>query len=233
MNQNDQHENPRGTAAVNPRGTASPKADSAARTAHSIGIEVHGGRAIVLIPAGSRTPVARAMTFTTVADGQRAVEVRVVRCVAEGPARPQAAGSASRYLAAARPSGVVGRFLVSGLRTGRRGEARIDIGISLDGEGVIRAWGADRSSGARQEATYAGFWVLAPEARPRALSALARRVDAELAGPEFEDIPALRNEGVLLRGLAGQGFDGPALAALAGEIDSVRRSTAEPPVRLR
>jgi molecular chaperone DnaK (HSP70) len=50
------------------------------RTADSIGIEVHGGRAIVLIPAGSRIPVARAMTFTTVADGQRAVEVRVVRC---------------------------------------------------------------------------------------------------------------------------------------------------------
>jgi molecular chaperone DnaK (HSP70) len=192
----------------------------AVRTAQSIGIEVHGGRAIVLIPAGSRTPVARAMTFTTVADGQRAVEVRVVRCSTGGAARhPEDS---------ARPSGVVGRFLVPGLRTGRRGQARIDIGISLDREGVIRAWGVDRSTGARQEATFAGLWALPPGARPRALSALAQRVDAELARPEFEGIAA-RN---VMREPAEQEADGPGLAALAGEIDSIRRSTAEPPVRL-
>ena len=182
------------------------------RTADSIGIEVHGGRAIVLIPAGSRIPVARAMTFTTVADGQRAVEVRVVRC---GPGRPR---------------GIVGRFLVHGLRSGRRGEARIDIGVSLDREGIIRAWGADRSTGTRQEAAFAGMWALAPEARPRALSALARRVKEELALPEFEESPGLRDEGRLLRGL-GNGDGGAVLAALAGEIDSLRRSTADPPVR--
>jgi hypothetical protein len=219
-----------------------------ARTAHSIGIEVHGGRAIVLIPAGSRTPVARAMTFTTVADGQRAVEVRIVRC-APGDAECHDAKSAgyvdaksagyvdaksAGYVGAesVRPSGVVGRFLVPGLRTGRRGEARIDIGISLDQEGVLRAWGADRSTGARQEATFAGLWALAHQARTQALSALARRVDVELAGTEFEDIPAFRNESVLIKASAGQGVNGPALAALAGEIDSIRRSTAEPPVRL-
>ena len=66
----------------------------AVRTAQSIGIEVHGGRAIVLIPAGSRTPVARAMTFTTVADGQRAVEVRVVRCSIESRPRGRQGWSA-------------------------------------------------------------------------------------------------------------------------------------------
>jgi hypothetical protein len=185
------------------------------RTAQSIGIEVHGGRAIVLIPAGSRTPVARAMTFTTVADGQRAVEVRVVRCSpGEGPSF--------------RPSGVVGRFLVPGLRTGRRGEARIDIGISLDREGVIRAWGVDRSTGARQEGTFAGLWALPPQARPPAIAALARRVHAAFARPGFEGAAALRRDVALEDGSA----DGPALAALVGEIDSIRRSTAAPPVRL-
>ena len=248
MNQNEHHENP--------WGSASPKAESAgyggaesagyggansaARTSHNIGIEVHGGRAVVLIPAGSRTPVARAMTFTTVADGQRAVEVRVVRCdvasepdIADSSLR-QTPGSAGHVRAAlsGRPAGVVGRFLVPGLRNGTRGEARIDIGISLDRQGVIRAWGVDRSTGARQEATFAGTWALAPEARSGALSSLARRVDAELSGPEFEDAPRLRNEGRLLSEMAGQQADGPALAALAGEIHSIRRSTVEPPVRL-
>jgi hypothetical protein len=57
-------------------------------------------------------------------------------------------------------------------------------------------------------------------------------VDVELAGTELEDIPAFRNESVLIKASAGQGVNGPALAALAGEIDSIRRSTAEPPVRL-
>jgi molecular chaperone DnaK (HSP70) len=215
VKQNDRHENrPGGFRDAESAGYLD--AESAGRTAHSIGIEVHGGRAIVLIPAGSRTPVARAMTFTTVTDGQRAVEVRVVRCTPES----------------ALPSGVVGRFLVPGLRTGMRGEARIDIGISLDREGLIRAWGADRSTGARQEATFAGLWALAPQARPRALAELARRVDDELSRPEFEDAPGLRSEARAMRDRAGQDADGPALAALAGEIHSIRRSTAEPPVRI-
>ncbi len=117
------------------------------RTAHSIGIEVHGGRAVVLIPAGSRIPVARAMTFTTVADGQRAVEVRVVRCGTTRSRVLPAAGGLTPAAAPGRPSGIVGRFLVPGVRNGKRGEARIDIGISLDREGIIRAWGADRSTG--------------------------------------------------------------------------------------
>lgn len=200
------------------------------RTADSIGIEVHGGRAIVLIPAGSRIPVARAMTFTTVTDGQRAVEVRVVRCETAGSRLLPPAGRLPSAAAQGRPSGIVGRFLVPGVRNGKRGEARIDIGISLDREGIIRAWGADRSTGMRQEAAFAGMWALAPESRPRALSALARRVNAELARPEFEDSPGLRNEGRLMREL-GKGDGGAGLAALAGEIDSLRRTTADPPVR--
>ncbi len=198
------------------------------RTADSIGIEVHGGRAIVLIPAGSRIPVARAMTFTTVSDGQRAVEVRVVRCDTSGfGVLPQRAPAASQ----GRPSGIVGRFLVPGVRDGKCGEARIDIGISLDREGIIRAWGADRSTGTRQEAAFAGMWALAPGSRARALSALARRVRADLARPEFEGSPGLRNESRLLREL-GKVDGGAELAALAGEIESRRRSTADPPVRI-
>jgi hypothetical protein len=114
-----------------------------------------------MIEAGARMPAARVMTFTTVADHQRAIEVRVVRCTAD-----------------ARPSGVVGRFLLSGLRDGLRGEARIDIGLSLDREGVLRVWASERSSGARQEVSFAGLWALEPDLRPDAIASLARRVDA-------------------------------------------------------
>jgi len=182
--------------------------DNELRTVHGIGIEVHGGRAIVLIPAGSRTPVARAMTFTTVTDGQLAVEVRVVRCGKESD----------------RPLGVVGRLLVPRVRTGRRGEARIDIGISLDRDGVLRAWGADRSSGVRQEATFAGLWALGLHARPGGLTArLTAR--ARSRAPAREGLP---DKGLAMSDAV---TDGSACAALAGEIDGLRRWTAEPPVR--
>ncbi|MGO9310203.1 MAG: hypothetical protein ACLQDL_14435 [Spirochaetia bacterium] len=247
MSQNERQESPSGGASAkaefagyrDAESAGYRGAESAPRTSHGIGIEVHGGRAVVLIPAGSRTPVARAMTFTTVADGQRAVEVRVVRCAVSPESRaagspPLAADSVGEVGTAfsGRPAGVVGRFLVPGLRNGKRGQARIDIGLSLDAEGVIRAWGVDRSTGARQEATFAGAWALPLKARAAALSALARRVNAELSRPEFEDAPGLRNEGRLLRERGEQRTDGPAFAALAGEIHSIRRSSVEPPVRL-
>ncbi len=192
------------------------------RTIQNIGIEVHGGRAVVLIPSGSRTPVARAMTFTTVADGQGAVEVRIVRCSAAAAGGLPAPGPQT-----SRPDGVVGRFLVPGLRPARRGEARIDIGVSLDREGVIRAWGADRHTGARQEATLPGLWALPPRVRPGALSRLARRLDADLELPAAD---GLRSEVRLLNEQAGERADGPFLAALAGEIDVLRRSTVQPPL---
>ena len=74
------------------------------------------------------------------------------------------------------------------------------------------------------------MWALDPETRPRALSALARRITTELARPEFEDMAGLRTESRLLREL-GRGEGSEALAALAGEIDSMRRWRADPPVR--
>ena len=192
------------------------------RTIHSLGIEVHGGSAVVLIPSGSRTPVARAMTFTTVADGQGAVEVRIVRCSPAG-----ASGVPARDPQTSRPDGVVGRFLVPGLRQARRGEARVDIGVSLDREGVIRAWGADRHTGARQEATFPGLWALPPRVRTGAVSRLSRRLEAEL---ELQGAHGLRSEGRLLRWHAEEAGGGPFLAALAGELDVLRRSTVEPPL---
>jgi molecular chaperone DnaK (HSP70) len=192
------------------------------RTIQGIGIEVHGGRAVVLIASGSRTPVARAMTFTTVADGQSAVEVRIVRCSLPG------AGSApARDPQTSRPQGVVGRFLVPGLRRSRCGEARIDIGVSLDREGVIRAWGRDRHTGARQEATLPGLWALPARVRPGAVSRLARRLESDL---ELQWAHGLQSEGRLLRWHAEEAAGGPFLAALAGELDVLRRSAVEPPL---
>ena len=143
------------------------------RTADGIGIEVHGGRAIVLIPAGSRTPVARAMTFTTVADGQRAVEVRVVRCSAE--------------MASGR-SGIVGRFLGRRGANGRAGSGahrhRHLAGPRGRHPGVGRRTG--RPAHARRRHSPACGRCRRGRGRGRCPTSRAG-CSAELARPEFED----------------------------------------------
>jgi hypothetical protein len=192
--------------------------DGAPRIVRDLGVMIHGGQAVVLLAAGSRAPCARAMTFTTITDGQRAIEIRVVRC------GPRAA-----------PDGEVGRFLLPGLRGGPRGEARIDIGLSLDHAGILRAWGADRSTGARQEACFAGAWALDPAARPAALAALMRRMDAELSpggalSRERDQIAWTLAEGPDTRSATDCGL---ALATLAGEAESQSRAAGGSAVPVR
>ena len=141
------------------------------RTTCSLGIEIQGGRVVVLIPEGSLAPVARALTFTTVAEGQRALEIRVVRC------------DAGRHAA-----GLIVRFLLAGIRAGRRGQARIKIGMSLDSCCGLRAWaaeaggdarGTDAGSGARQEVFCSGFFAFPPDARAKSLAPLLRHFSAD------------------------------------------------------
>lgn len=174
------------------------------RTTQSIGIEVFGGKAVALIGVGSWTPVARTMTFTTVADGQRAIEVRVVRCLTGRRAGP-----------------AIGRFVLAGMRPAPRGDARIDIGLSLDREGVLHAWGTDRSTGAHEEAFFSGAWALSPEARADALNALESSLAGEEGFPE-------------LRGIVGVTMPAAdretALATIAGEIAFSRRTIPERPL---
>jgi hypothetical protein len=157
------------------------------RVGRDIGVEIHGGDAVVLIRTGSRAPVAQMMTFTTVADGQRAVEVRLVR--------------------GGDPAGaVVGRFLLSGLRSVPRGDARIDVGVSLDAGGVLHAWASDRATGARQEAWFPGLWAIDAGQRGEALAQLTREVG-----------PALSEPG------GGPSDRATALATIAGEMRVLRR----------
>jgi molecular chaperone DnaK (HSP70) len=105
------------------------------RREHGIGVEILGRQASVLLPPGTHAHGER--PFTTVADGQRAVEVRVVRCAGSG-----------------QPLGLIGRFVLAGFRPGPRGQARIDIGVALEDDGIVRAWARDRDTGAREECVF-------------------------------------------------------------------------------
>jgi molecular chaperone DnaK (HSP70) len=190
------------------KGTAGTVVASArARTTQSIGIEILDRKAVILIGVGSLTPVARTLTFTTVADGQRAIEVRVVRC-----------------LSGRRAGTLVGRFVLAGVRPAPRGEARIDVGLSLSREGILRVWGADRSTGARQEASFSGAWALDSVGRAEALRALESLLAEEERFPEVKG----------LAGLAMPTMDRETvLAALAGESSCLSDSATARPLLAR
>ena len=92
------------------------------QTMCGVGIEIQGGRVVELIPRGSPVPIRRSLVVTSVADGQRAIEVRVVRC-APGPV----------------PATLVGRFVLSrlhteihALRPAQRAEYAREVGSILD-----------------------------------------------------------------------------------------------------
>ena len=117
-------------------------------TGCALGIEVDGGRTVVLIREGTPLPAAGRMVFTTVADGQPAVEIPVV----------EVSGLPPRAL-------TIGRFLLAGFRVGRRGSARIEVALALDERGVLHARARDGKSGAFQEVTFARSPRQAPTRR--------------------------------------------------------------------
>lgn len=109
-----------------------------ARALCGLGIGVEGGRTILLIREGTPVPARGRMLFTTVADGQLAVEIPIVR-VSGVPAR----------------ASTIGRFILSGFAVSRRGAPRIEVGLAIDGNGVLHAHARDSASGACQEVTFA------------------------------------------------------------------------------
>jgi molecular chaperone DnaK (HSP70) len=118
--------------------TGTGAAPGGARASCALGIGVDGGRTVVLIREGAPVPARGRMLFTTVADGQPAVEIPVVR-VSGRPAQ-------------AFP---IGRFVLSGFAVGLRGAPRIEVGLAIDDRGILHAHARDPQSGACQEVTFA------------------------------------------------------------------------------
>lgn len=131
-----------------------PQPPAGARVRCGLGVGVDGGRTIVLIAEGAMIPATGRMLFTTVADGQPAVEIPIMR-VSGAPPR-------------AVP---IGRFILSGFAAARRGGPRIEVSLAIDELGILHARARDASSGAFQEVTFArGF----PEEPGRVTRALSR-----------------------------------------------------------
>lgn len=133
----------------------------------SFGLEIDGDDFISIIPKNSPIPASRKRTFTTVADDQTSVEIHVL----QGESR-----KASQNLS-------LGRFLLSGIRAGKKGEPRIEVEFSIDSDEILHVRARDVDTGAAHDVTIAAQGSEPNLARLRSLSSRAAAL-ASAAGDD-------------------------------------------------
>ncbi len=106
-------------------------------TAYNLGVEIEGDQFITVLSRNTAIPVEIEKTFTTVTDRQVSVEIHVLQ--GDSP-------TASRNVS-------LGRFLLSGIRVGARGEPRVSIRFSVDSDGLVWVSARDVETGAEQKIT--------------------------------------------------------------------------------
>jgi molecular chaperone DnaK len=103
----------------------------------SLGLETAGGYADVLIPANSPVPCEKTRTFLTANDGQTVVSIRVAQ------------GESTKFGENTR----LGDLELTGLRSARRGEVKIEVTFELDADGILNVRARDQDTGRETKAT--------------------------------------------------------------------------------
>jgi molecular chaperone DnaK len=112
-------------------------------TSHSLGVEIDDGSFIPIIRKNSSLPSIHFKTFTTVTDNQRSVEIKIL----EG--ENYNASQNSPY----------GRFLLSGIRNGKKGDPRIKVAFKVDHDGLLHVKAKDLDTGVRQNIIFTSSFL--------------------------------------------------------------------------
>lgn len=100
----------------------------------SLGIETLGGVMTKLIPANSTIPTKKTQVFSTAADNQTEVEIKVLQ--------------GDRAMAA--DNKVLGRFNLVGIPPAPKGVPQIEVGFDIDANGIVNVSAKDKASGKEQ-----------------------------------------------------------------------------------
>jgi molecular chaperone DnaK len=103
----------------------------------SLGIETYGGAMTVLIPRNTPIPVRKCETFTTVADYQTEVEIKVYQ--GESPI--------------AKENKLLGSFRLTGIPPAPRGVPQIEVCFDIDADGILHVSAKDKATGKEQSIT--------------------------------------------------------------------------------
>jgi molecular chaperone DnaK len=103
----------------------------------SLGIETLGGVMTTLIPRNTTIPTKKSETFSTAADNQSSVEVKVYQ-----GERPMAADNR-----------LLGKFGLDGIPSAPRGVPQIEVTFDLDANGIVNVSAKDKASNKAQHIT--------------------------------------------------------------------------------
>ena len=106
-------------------------------TSYSLGVEIDNDKYVPVMERNTQVPATARRVFTTISDNQSSVEVRVLQ-------GDRDRASANRSL---------GRFLLSGIREGKRGEPRIEVSFTVDADGIAHVTARDIDTNAVQHIT--------------------------------------------------------------------------------
>jgi molecular chaperone DnaK len=103
----------------------------------TLSIETLGGVATPIIERNTTIPTRKSQIFSTAADSQTSVEIRVVQ-----GERPMAADNKT-----------LGQFILDGIPPAPRGVPQIEVGFDLDADGILHVSAQDKATGREQKIT--------------------------------------------------------------------------------
>jgi len=100
----------------------------------SLGLETLGGVNTKLIPRNTTIPTRQAQVFSTAADGQTEVEIKVLQ--------------GERHMAA--DNKILGRFTLTGIPPAPKGVPQIEVTFDIDANGIVHVSAKDKATGKEQ-----------------------------------------------------------------------------------